>query len=244
VQTVARTPEKLRKMLAEKHSITEAQMNSHLNIVQGNAKDIVPVKQALAPNGVIASIVVSGLGGSAQFQASLTKPLILNDTQICSESSAVLLQALRELRQAGAIGAGKPAPFVCVISTTGTQKQPRDVPLAYYQLYHYALQVPHADKRAMELALAHASTEGADAAPIRAFAVVRPTLLFDGPSKGLAKVRAGWVVHPEAVNAADKAAPGPAIGHSIRRVDVGAWMFANLIKSPEDWANKCISLTY
>jgi len=231
-------------MLAEKHGVTDAQMDSHLNIVQGNAKDLVPVKQALAPNGAIASIVVSGLGGSAQFQASLTTPIVLNDVHICSESTAVLLQALRELRQAGTIGAGKPAPFVCAISTTGTQKAPRDVPLAYYQLYHYALQVPHADKRAMELDLAKASRESADVAPLRAFAVVRPTLLFDGPPKGLAKVRAGWVAHPEAVNAGDEAAPGPAVGYSIRRADVGAWMFANLIKNPEEWANRCVSLTY
>lgn len=106
------------------------------------------------------------------------------------------------------------------------------------------LAIPHKDKRSMESQLAKAGKESGAEAPIRAFAIVRPTLLFDGESKGMGKIKSGWVVHPEAVNAGDKRAPGPAIGYSIRRNDVGLWIFEEIVKKSEKWENKAISLSY
>jgi hypothetical protein len=120
---------------------------------------------------------------------------------------------------------------------------PRDVPLAYYWLYHVLLKVPHADKRAMESVVAKATTETGDDSPISGFVIPRATLLQNGESKGLNKVRAGWVPHPDAINAESKGVK-PAIGYSIRRADVGAWIFEQVIKGKGDWVNKCVSLTY
>lgn len=240
---LARTPSKLRKLLSENHGVTAEIMDKHLTIVQGSAKDIAPVKQTLAPSGVPASIVLSGLGGTPTMQWSVTCPFSLDDPDICHDAMRILLQALRELRREGVVAEAQ-KPFVACISTTGTQKHPRDVPVAYYGLYHWALQVAHKDKRVMESELARAGRESDAEAPIRAFAIVRPTLMFDGESKGVDAIKSGWVVHPEAVNAGDKTAPGPELGYTIRKNDVGLWMFEELVKKTGEWENKAISLTY
>lgn len=240
---LARTPSKLRKLLSENHAVSPSTMNTNLTIIQGSAKDLSPVKQTLAPGGVPASIVLSGLGGAPKVQWSLTCPFTLDDPNICHEAMSILLQALRELRREGVIAEAQ-RPFVACISTTGTQKMPRDIPIAYYGFYHWALQVPHKDKRVMEAELARASKESGAEAPIGAFAIVRPTFMFDGDSKGMEKVRSGWVVHPEAVNAGETNAPGPAIGYTIRRDDVGLWMFEELVKRTAEWENKAVTLTF
>jgi hypothetical protein len=95
----------------------------------------------------------------------------------------------------------------------------------------------------MESELVRASTETGPDAPIAGFVIVRPTLLFDGDMLGMDKIRAGWETHPEAVNANETSAPGPAIGYMIPRADVGLWIFEEVMRNGGDWANKCVTLT-
>lgn len=95
----------------------------------------------------------------------------------------------------------------------------------------------------MESVIAKATTETGDDAPISGFVIPRPTLLVNGEAKGLDKVKAGWDTHPEAVNAKGVKGAKPAIGYSIRRADVGTWIFEQVVKGKGDWVNKCVSLT-
>ena len=91
--------------------------------------------------------------------------------------------------------------------------------------------------------MARASTETGPEAPISGFVIARATLLMDGEARGLEKVRVGWETHPDAVNAKEAGAPGPAIGYTIRRADVGLWIFEEVVKNGENWKNKCVTLT-
>ena len=88
--------------------------------------------------------------------------------------------------------------------------------------------------------------------------IIRPTLLVDGESSGMDKVRVGWEhladreeVTPVAAAAAAKTnvpAPGPAVGYSVRRADVGAWMFEELVLGSLSgrervWAGRGVTLS-
>lgn len=68
---------------------------------------------------------------------------------------------------------------------------------------------------------------------MRGYVNVKPTLLMDGESVGLDKVRQGTAVKP-------------AIGYTIWRRDVGAWMFHRLVeKAPQqEWINGAVNLSY
>ena len=165
----------------------------------------------------------------------------MEDPKVCQEGLTTILSALRSLRRENVITEAQ-RPLLVAISSTGLSST-RDVPLAYYGLYHVVLKVPHEDKKAMESVIAKATTETGDDAPISGFVIPRPTLLFNGEGKGVSKVRAGWEVHPEAVNAKEAKGSKPAIGYSIRRADVGAWIFEEVVRGKGDWVNKCVSLT-
>ena len=228
-------------------------IDANLAIIQGSIKDITPVKQTLAPIGIPTSsttdaavrqpaqIVLFAVGGKPFFQCSLTHPVTLDDPTICQEGMTTILRALRELRRESVI-AETQQPLLVTISTTGLS-QNRDVPIALTGLYHWMLRVPHADKKVMEGELARASTEAGPDAPIAGFVIVRPTLLSDGDMLGMDKIRSGWETHPEAVNAREAGAPGPAIGYTIRRADVGLWIFERVVKDGGNWTNKCVTLT-
>jgi hypothetical protein len=106
-------------------------------------------------------------------------------------------------------------------------------------LYRLLLAEPHRDKRAMEVAVVEAAL-AADS-PLAGFVVVRPSFLLDGKGKGVDKVRVGWERH-----AADEreAGPGPAVGYTISRADVGGWIFEELVKAnAAEWDGRCVSLT-
>jgi hypothetical protein len=170
-------------------------------------------------------------------------PVTLTDPTICADGMGTILSALRDLRTSGTISEST-RPRIAAISTTGTDTKTRDVPLAYYGLYHWLLAVPHKDKRIMESLLAQCTTESESENPIASFTVVRPTLLMDGEPMGTDKVKSGWVPHPEAVNRTEKGGK-PAIGYTIRRADVGAWIFENCVdRQGKGLENRCATLTY
>lgn len=110
-----------------------------------------------------------------------------------------------------------------------------------YPLYHWLLQVPHADKRKMEAQLfeAQAASGKVEGAAPLDFVVVRPTMLTDGECRGLAKLRVGWE-NP------DTTGDGPQMGYTVSRKDVGNWIFEEVIKAGKGgrYTNKCVSLTY
>lgn len=243
--TVARTPSKLRTLMETEYNISSSTLDAQLHIVQGSAKDIDVVKETLAPKGKQpASIVISGLG--AYPEMSLKPPFIVNtDPTICGDAMTVLMNALRQLRREGRLSEAQ-KPLVYVGSTTGLSAK-RDVPYALVPLYHVILASAHKDKTVMEKVLAEASTETGPEAPIANFIIGRPTLLMDGPAKGLGCVKTGWERHPAAPNATTETETSAAIGYTIRRSDVGTWIFEQVIKGGNErnpWAGKCVSMTY
>ncbi|KAJ9636687.1 hypothetical protein H2201_008367 [Coniosporium apollinis] len=249
VTALARTPSKLTTLLTSTHGIPQHVLDSNLTIVEGNIKDIATVKKTLvSKDGRIVDIIVSGIGGTPTLQWSLLRPVTLTDPNICESAAATILAALRELRQTrrddpfqsqGEKGAQ--GPMYIAISTTGVSAKQRDVPFLIYPLYHWLLQVPHADKRAMELVLIADASSTSPA--IGDYAIVRPTLLTDGPAKGTETVRVGWEYPGEKHEEAEPA-PGPALGYSVSRADVGAWIFEQLVEGKGKWGNKCVTLTY
>lgn len=220
---LARTPSKLTTSLKEK-GVSDSSLQN-LTIIQGDAKDISACAKTLsaAPNGAIVDTIVSGIGGYPKLQWSITQPVVGKDPTLCAEAGAALLAALSQLQPSR-------KPLLINISTTGITHGPRDVPLAYYALYHWLLSSPHADKRATEAQIA-AHMHG-PSPWLRAYIHVKPTLLSDGQGKGVRAVRAGVEAKP-------------AIGYVIARKDVGAWMYEKLIEGtvPKEWENQGMSLT-
>jgi len=238
---VARTPSKLRTLLQNEHEIPAATIDSQLTIVKGSIKDLAPVKETLVPSGKPASIVISGVGSFPKFQFSY--PLFtMDDPHLCEEGLQIILAALRELSRENIISEAQ-KPLVCVISTTGLSDK-RDVPYLSIPLYHILLKTAHKDKEQMERVVASASTETGSDAPTSGFVIVRPTLLVDGPAKGIESVKSGWEKHPSAPNAVAEEETEPAIGYTIRRADVGTWVFKSVVKDGRQWAGKCVSLAY
>ena len=99
-------------------------------------------------------------------------------------------------------------------------------------LYHWILAVPHADKKKMEDLVVASG---------RKFVLVRPSLLFDGEAKGLDHVKTGIEIP------GNKEEGKHAVGYTIRREDVGKWIFEECVRDNKRWGKwegKCVSLTY
>lgn len=213
---LARTPAKLTTSLQSK-GVSEAALKN-LDIVQGDIRDQKAVERALQVHGQVADIIVTAVGSVPKLEWSLTSPIGVVDSTLCGDGAEVLAAALSALQPSK-------TPQLVAVSTTGiTQgKQPRDVPLPYVPLYHWLLHVPHIDKANMEATLRKASP---------GFIAVKPTLLFDGPSRGITKLRVGTNDQP-------------ALGYGIRRSEVGEWMYDSLIarQAKPGYLGKGISLT-
>lgn len=222
---LVRSSEKLQKSLAQKG--ISGDILSQLKIVKGNVRDEATVLEALTINGTPVDKVISGIGSLPSLQMSLQTPVSLRDPGICADAAEILIKALRNLQTTT-------KPFLAAVSTTGIEPagKPRDVPFAYIWLYKWLLHVPHVDKEKMETTFRNAAAEPSATRPIRGFVAVKPTLLMDGPAIGQDKIRAG-----------DE--DQPAIGYTIRRQDVGEWMYANLIaKEPQtSFLGKGVCLT-
>lgn len=233
---MVRSPAKLVRLLEEK-GISQSTISSHLTIIEGKVQDLDAVKRTLVyPNQAdrLTDIIVSGIGGKPQLKQGLhlRAPVTLDNPNICKETTRNILEALASLKRAAAVG----KPMVVVISTTGISKR-RDVPLAFYTMYHWLLAVPHEDKKVMEQLFDEAAAQG-ESSVIRGFVSARASLLVDGKPQGLKKVRVGW----ESENGSG---PGPAIGYTITREDVGAWVFDQTIRSEmrDQWIGRKVTLT-
>ncbi|KIX05707.1 uncharacterized protein Z518_03679 [Rhinocladiella mackenziei CBS 650.93] len=235
---LVRTPEKLRIQLTNQ-GLDEALINNQLTFVQGNALEVAAVKRTLAassPAG-LPTHVVTGLGGSAKLAFDWRHPghiAALDNPTICETAAQTLLTAMHEIYAENPhLKATK--PLLTFISTTGITRGPEDVPLAMRFLYHQALAVPHVDKKKME-DLYRGDAEKEDSA-FRNIVGIRPTLLAGGVSytdaAGLDQVRTGTEPHP-------------ALGYTIKRADVGHWVFENIINEGtrmKKWEGEMITLT-
>lgn len=221
---LARTPEKLQASMTAKGVSTDEL--SRLSIVQGDVRDAQAVQKALTVGNDVVDIIVSGIGSLPALQWSFIEPVTLRDPNICADAASTVIKALQNLH-------ASKKPLLLAVSTTGisTPDKPRDIPLAYTWLYKWLLHIPHVDKAKMEQTFFEAA-KAAGAGSLRGVIAVKPTLLMDGSSLGLDSIRAGTEDEP-------------AVGYTIRRQDVGEWMYANLIakEAPHAWLGKGISLT-
>lgn len=238
---LARTPSKLRNLLESQHGVPAATIDKYLTITQGNVTDEATVKAALTTNGRLPDKIVFGIGAAPKFQMSLIHPVTMDQPTICADGMSTLTSALRSLDASKTpIAASGQKPLVVCISTTGISDT-RDVPLVLGPLYHVMLATPHKDKRNMEKLLIDATHE--QDSSLSGFTVIRPTLLTDGKTKGGDAVKAGWV-WPDGKNGSE-IAPGPHMGYTISRGDVGTWIFKHVVQRDEQqWTNKCVSLAY
>jgi hypothetical protein len=84
IQSVVRTPSKLVDMLkAEPHSIAESTIQANLTTLAGSATDPAAVKQ-LFDHPI--DVVLFAIGGSPQFKASLTEPVVNDQPTLCGDA--------------------------------------------------------------------------------------------------------------------------------------------------------------
>ncbi|KAJ3245591.1 hypothetical protein HDU78_008928 [Chytriomyces hyalinus] len=245
---LARTPKKLLDQLEALNVSAEA-INKNLVIIPGDVRDIASIKAALQPDFAssergnkparIVDVVMSGIGSIPKLQANVIEPVTLNDPTICKDAAEMIMRALEEIQRTDG-GQFKP-PSMIAISTTGIDKNSRDLPFALMPLYHWLLAVPHRDKMDMEKAV----VGGVERKVLAAHFTVRPSLLIDGKAKGSAAVRVGAVSSCHSVEG-DAVEGSPAVGYTISRADVGNWIYDEIVagKDVARWENKCISLTY
>ncbi|KAF2760586.1 hypothetical protein EJ05DRAFT_509106 [Pseudovirgaria hyperparasitica] len=239
---LARTPAKLTSLLTTTYALPDSLLTSNLTITPGSIADADAIRTVLAPatHGPVSQIIF-GIGGSPKLQYSLTAPVTLDNVHICETGTQAILDVLKSMLAEGVVKREQ-RPRMMVISTTGVSPR-EDVPWSMRWMYHYTLSVPHADKKKMEEAVIK-GCEGAEAS-LGGFTVVRPTLLTDGVEKGVGSVRVGWEYAGGQLTADGKEeAPGPAVGYSVSRRDVGAWIAEEVVKGKGKWDGRCVSLTY
>ena len=238
VAALARTPSKLKKQLLSQ-GVSEETLASQLLVVEGDALDAHAVNRTLTAGGDkgFVSTIVSGLGGAPKLQFDWWHPLqlfTLDNPTICGDATKTLLTALQQLyTERPSLASAK--PVATFISTTGISRGPEDVPFWSRFFYHQVLAVPHIDKKNMEeLYRKNMSESNPGKVLFRSIVGIRPTLLTGTESindaVGLQKIRAGTEEKP-------------AIGYTIRRADVGHWIFENVIKDgARNWEGQMVSL--
>lgn len=175
----------------------------------------------------LVDVVVSGVGAYPTFQWSLLQPFPLTDPTICETAIKTIFQAISQLEK------GK--PLLIAISTAQAPRR-RGVPLSVYLPYLYLLSSPLADKRNMEKIILNDNNDH-----VQDFVLMRPPFLTESPSQGAHVVKVGWEWCVEE-NAREKA-PGPRIGWSMGRKDLGAWVYEHVIVKG-GWEGKAVTLTY
>ncbi|KIW49291.1 hypothetical protein PV05_10984 [Exophiala xenobiotica] len=236
---LVRTPSKLRKQL-ESQGLDSALLDSNLTMIEGNALDVASVKKTLLAHaqGSLPQYIVTGLGGSPALTFNWRHPghiATLDNPTICETAARTLVTGLREIyAEQPALKAHK--PLLTFISTTGVSRGPEDVPLAMRFLYHQSLAVPHKDKKAMENVYRGEMEKGQQESVFRNIVGIRPTLLAGTVSYTDAAGLEGVKVGTESK---------PALGYSIKRADVGHWVFENVIsdKGKGKWEGEMVSLT-
>ncbi|KAH7393552.1 hypothetical protein BKA64DRAFT_755810 [Cadophora sp. MPI-SDFR-AT-0126] len=240
---LARTPDKLHNLLTTEHGIPLETIDQYLHIHQGDVKDPADVRNVLVSpvNGtLLVDFIVSGVGAYPTFQWSIRRPFPLTDPTICESAVSAMFTAVSDLATTfqppiTSNSTGQ-KPLLVLVSTAGCGRN-RGVPLPIYPQYHYLLGGPLADKKRMEeLALKDKGTH------VRDFVIMRPLFLTDGMANGNSVLKMGWEWGVEGVE--DRLEePGPVIGYTVSRKDVGTWIFEKVI-CQGGWEGKCVYLTY
>lgn len=252
IRALVRTPQKLTDALIARNVPQEA-INKHLTVLKGDVKDRQSVEEVLSfPAQQSVDLIISGIGGAPKITWNPLRPFSLTDPTICADATRSILSALRSVQgeQGSRAGAKKPL-FVCV-STTGISAKQRDVSILFWAFYHWALAVPHEDKRDMEQQLDALMNSREEERTLSGAVVLRPSLLLDGPAKRGDSIRVGWEWSPSVQ--ADSKEPGPAIGYTITRDSVGTWLHDQIIAGcerdeagrrevREKWSGKMVTLT-
>ncbi|RDL36059.1 uncharacterized protein BP5553_06671 [Venustampulla echinocandica] len=207
---VVRNPSKLADLLTARNVDPEV-VTKYLHIIRGDAKDCYTVGKTLyGINLEIADMVVSDVGGSTVVKPNRLRPT-LDDPTICQDVVSNIPNSLKRIELLfKATPRTRRKPYIVVISTTGISNHGRDIAVAM-------------DKKAMEgILLREIQTGGRGASVIRGFTAVRPSFLTDGKPVGAQKIRA-------AVEEEGKVAKS-AIGYTISRGDVGAWIYEELVE--------------
>jgi hypothetical protein len=217
-----------------------------LTVIKGDIADITAIKSVLTGNTAnepdsvkIASQIVSGIGGTPQMRMSLSKPLTIDNPEICETATKNIVQALQEIYTAHPSTA-QYKPSITVISTTGVSDVREDVPFGFRTFYHVLLADPHKDKREMERLVSQndasvASSSSSTTAVFRGSVVIRPSLL-----KGDQSITSGKGWQKLKVGVESK----PAVGYTCHRADVGQWIFEQIIKTGgESYFGQKVTLT-
>ncbi|KAG0248333.1 hypothetical protein BGZ95_008107 [Linnemannia exigua] len=237
---LARTPSKLTDMLLAQ-GLEKSIIDTQLTIVKGDIADLLAIKSVLTNNNTfestaadsvqIASQIISGIGGTPQMRMSLSKPMTIDNPEICATTTKNIIQALQEIYSAHP-STTQHKPSIAVISTTGVSDVREDVPFGFRTFYHVGLAVPHRDKKEMErLVSENASSTGV----FRGAVIVRPSLL-----KGDQSVKSGKGWQKLKVGKEDK----PAVGFTVHRADVGQWICEQVVKTGgESYFGQKVTLT-
>ncbi|KAI8315794.1 Aryl-alcohol dehydrogenase [Colletotrichum sp. SAR11_240] len=140
---LVRDATKLREMLIS-YDVPESVIDTNLAIVEGPSSRSVHSCAELLRHDP--EIIFSGITALPKLQLNPFKPVSMQDLTITGDSAAAVIDALRQLKNAGAI---KNSPVFVPISSTG-QGIKRDQPLVMVPLYIWLLRVPQADTTAME----------------------------------------------------------------------------------------------
>ncbi|EEH22973.1 hypothetical protein PABG_05184 [Paracoccidioides brasiliensis Pb03] len=231
---LARNPSKLQTLLLSQ-GLDQATIDANLTIIQGDAGDVEAIKRTLSPesnNGRVVSTIISGLGATPKLQASLTKPLTIDQPNICESATTSILSSLAALQPSTATEQ-QSKPILVIVSSTGISSGPNDVAFMLRPLYHL-LAVPHEDKKKMEQ-LVFGGPDSPSGRLLRGAVSVRPTLLGGDHSISSGK---GWMTLKVGTE------KEPAVGLGIQRADVGEWIFEEIIKGGgEKWLNEKVTLT-
>jgi len=240
---MVRNPEKLLSLL----SISEVPPN--LTIITGAIQDVSAVRRALLTSeGRLVDIVISCIGFVPTFKptskASINPFKNVDDLHICEQGTKNILTAISDIKADLPSTASSPTnegehkdnmtkvqdPLLVVLSTTGITSAGRDIPILMAPLYHGLLGPPHKDKRAMEDVLRSSS---------QPWIAIRPAFL-GGDGKGEPtgkKIRVGI----EKDGKHEKLA----IGYTIKREDVGYWIFKEVVEGDWlRWVGRAVTLTH
>ncbi|TGZ78601.1 hypothetical protein EX30DRAFT_309848, partial [Ascodesmis nigricans] len=229
---VVRSPKKLQFLLTNR-GISSETISTHLTIYHGSITDFFAVQSTLQN----CNTIILSIDGAPQFLPNPLRPT-LDQPEICHIAITTILTVLTNLITSS--GATYNPRVLVALSSTGTSHV-RDVPLLLRPLYAWLLPVAHADKREMEREI--------DMVPdgvLRGWVVVMPALLTDGGEPGEVKVRAGWEMkRAEEVGGRWGGVEGVAVGYTVSREDVGAWVFKEVVEREErGWWEKKVRLAY
>ncbi|KAM7200314.1 hypothetical protein V8F33_004032 [Rhypophila sp. PSN 637] len=217
--TLCRTPSKLQGLLDEAET-----KSANLTTEQGNALNVDDIVRCLNARGPVDTIV-SSIGGYMQYSKMEN-----DDPHVCENGMKALLQALSQYRTEK--NKHDFSPRLLVVSTTGVSDVVRRIPVLLIPLYATLIKSPAKDKAAMEKLLIKSDE--------KAWTIVRPSIFTDGPEAAPGTVTEGIEDPVAGVDIVPFVA-----GYTISRLDVGKWIFENLVqKEEEKYVKKAVMISY